>query len=337
MVESALDFFERAVEEHDSDPKYATLHLATSVELFLKARLMAEHWTLIISPKKQPTFANLKGGDFLSVTLSEAIQRLNGVLPPSEAVSKDASQEFDALAKERNKIAHFFHADLDGGTEPRSILQRQCRVWFHLHRLLASVWRDEFAGFETQLGALDRKMREEMKFLNAIFDGAKDDLDKHRSEGLPVASCPSCGFEAMMVYGEEGLTNGFCAVCRYQSSLLRVTCPECNEPAILTSGDDGCRCGHEFSPQELADILNLHRPGEMDHAPEYIYCPDCYNDDVFPIDGEYACLNCFQTFEDVGSCDWCSTTVAGGVPEFSGWSGCEFCDGHAGHIRDRDD
>jgi hypothetical protein len=168
LVESAFDFFERAVQEHSNSPKYAILHLAASVELFLKARLMAEHWTLIVSPKKSPTFDQLRAGDFVSVTLSEAMERIHGVLTPEEAVGKDAAAEFSALATERNKIAHFFHSGLDGDESSKSIIQRQCRVWMYLHRLLADAWKKTFVGFDQRLQKLDSKMREERKFLKTI-------------------------------------------------------------------------------------------------------------------------------------------------------------------------
>ncbi len=337
LVESAFDFLERALDEYDSSPKYAILHLAASVELLLKARLMAEHWTLIISPKHTPTFDRLKSGDFLSVTLSEAIERLGGVLPNEHHVTRDAKDEFLSLLKERNKVAHFFHTDLDGTSSPESILQRQCRVWFYLHRLLDAVWGDVFKDFSSHLAKLNWTMKGKRKFLSAVFDSVKSELELLKKRGSTVLSCQACGFESLVVTASHSVFGqAHCKVCGYRGAVLQVDCPDCKKSVVLTSGDDQCICGHEFSPEQLEDILELHRPYEG-HAPEYIHCPMCISDCVFPVEGEYACLNCLETFKDVGQCDWCSTVVAGGVGEDSYWRGCEFCEGQSEYLMSKDD
>lgn len=337
LVESAFDFFERAIKEYESSPKYAVLHLAASVELFLKARLMAEHWALIIARNRAPQFASFLKGDFLSVDPSEAVARLNGVLPASCHVSKEAECEFKSLMRERNKIAHFFHPELGDKSSQKSILQRQCRVWLHVHRLLHSVWNDVFKDFSTRLAVLNRTMMGQRRFLKAMFDSVKRELRILQKQGSSILPCQACGCDALVVTEADSLfSHALCKVCGYGETALKVDCPECTKTNALSSGDGQCDCGHQFSPEELADILDAHRPGEMDHAPEYIHCPDCYHDAVFKVEEGYACLNCFQTFEEIGYCEWCSTPVAGGVGEDSNWRGCEFCEGYAGHMRDGD-
>lgn len=338
LVESAFDFFERAVEEHDTAPKYAVLHLAASVELFLKARLMAEHWTLIISPKKPPTFNQLKAGDFVSVTPAEAVERLRGVLPPEEAVGKDASAEFTDLATERNKIAHFFHADLDGEEKPLSIVQRQCRVWLHLHRLLSNVWKTTFAGFTKRLIALDRKMREERRFLTTIFDDAKAELVNHRKAELPVMKCTACGFEALALHDSDRYTSGRCFVCRYHKTLMRVECPECEkDDVLLEHGYDHCpECGHSFTPTEVGGLIGGDRSADdTGSCPMHIFCGECGTDEVFEKDGRYVCLNCMQEWGEISQCEWCSECTTGDT-EGSYLHGCSVCDGLFGWKGDKD-
>jgi uncharacterized Zn ribbon protein len=338
LVESAFDFFERAVNEHDTAPKYATLHLATSVELFLKARLMGEHWTLIISPKKSPTFGQLKAGDFISVTPTEAVERLRGVLPPEESVSKDASAEFADLANERNKIAHFFHSGLDGEETPHSIIQRQCRVWLHLHRLLSSVWKSTFSRFDKRLGELDRKMREERKFLKTIFEDAKPELAKHRKDDLPVMKCAACEFESLALRDSDRYTSGQCLVCRYQNTLMRVECPSCENEVLLENGYDQCsECGHSFTPHEAGELVGGELPSDdTGHGSMSINCGECGTDEVYEIDGHYVCFNCMQEWSEIFICEWCNEYNTGDM-EDSFLLGCSMCDGHAGHIRNKDD
>ena len=337
LVESAFDFFEHAVREHDSAPKYATLHLALSVELFLKARLMAEHWTLIVSPKKAPTFDQLQSGDFVSVTLAEAIERTRGVLPRKEAVSKDAATEFEALAKERNKIAHFFHSGLDGSTSSKSIIQRQCRVWLYLHRLLAESWRDTFAGFDERLKKLDRKMRDKRKFLEAIFHDVGPELAKHHKAGHPVTKCPACEFEALLLQDSKTYTVGRCLVCRYQNTLLRVECPGCRKEVLLESGNDHCsECSHAFTPEEAGELIGGTQPeDDTGYTTLPVYCGECGTDTVFNKDGHYLCTNCMEESDEIAMCGWCNDYNSGDV-EDSYLHGCSMCDGLIGWKGDKD-
>ncbi|HIP71183.1 MAG TPA: hypothetical protein EYH05_07285, partial [Anaerolineae bacterium] len=52
LVENAMDFLSQSIEEFDGSPKYSVIHFHAAVELFLKARLMAEHWSLVVSKRK---------------------------------------------------------------------------------------------------------------------------------------------------------------------------------------------------------------------------------------------------------------------------------------------
>lgn len=337
LVESAFDFFEQAVKEHSTAPKYAILHLAASVELFLKARLMAEHWTLIISPKKPPTFDQLRAGDFVSVTLSEAIERIEGVLTPEEAVSKDATTEFSALATERNKIAHFFHSGLDGDESSKSIIQRQCRVWMYLHRLLADAWKKTFVGFNARLQKLDRKMREERKFLKTIFESAKSEIEKQRKAGLPVVKCPACEFKALVLNDTKQFTEGRCLVCRYQNTLMRVECPDCQKDALIESGYGECaECGHSFTPHEAGELVGGTQPkDDTGFSTQSIYCGNCETDEVYEVDGRYICMNCMEEWTEIEQCEWCNEYNTGDM-EMSYVNGCAVCEGMVGWKGDKD-
>ena len=43
LVENAMDFLHRSIDEFSEHPKFSVIHFHAAVELFLKARLMAEH------------------------------------------------------------------------------------------------------------------------------------------------------------------------------------------------------------------------------------------------------------------------------------------------------
>ena len=49
LVRNAMDFLKKSVDELEESPKYSVIYFSTAVELFLKARLLREHWSLIIS------------------------------------------------------------------------------------------------------------------------------------------------------------------------------------------------------------------------------------------------------------------------------------------------
>ncbi len=61
LVENAFSFINKALDEFPSEPKFSLIHFATGVELFLKARLMAEHWSLIVARKQSPDKEALRG------------------------------------------------------------------------------------------------------------------------------------------------------------------------------------------------------------------------------------------------------------------------------------
>jgi len=48
------------------------INFYASIELFLKARLLKEHWTLIVTKKTEPDIDKFISGDFQSITINEA-------------------------------------------------------------------------------------------------------------------------------------------------------------------------------------------------------------------------------------------------------------------------
>ena len=109
IVNNGFDFFRKSLAEIEDETKFSVIHFFAAVELFLKARLMAEHWSLVVS--KDPSWDSFERGDFKSVTLDECLDRL--VKIARSPVSADDTRRFKQLAKHRNKIVHFHH-ELDG-------------------------------------------------------------------------------------------------------------------------------------------------------------------------------------------------------------------------------
>ena len=81
LVENAIDFLKRShLEFEANDLKHSVIHFYSAVELLLKARLMSEHWTLVISGRNELDAGKFLSGDFNSVTLMEANNRLSKVV-----------------------------------------------------------------------------------------------------------------------------------------------------------------------------------------------------------------------------------------------------------------
>lgn len=331
LVNSAFDFFEKAIGECDKAPKYAVLHLATSVELFLKSRLMAEHWALILAKESPPKFDNFCKGDFQSVTVHAAIEKINGILDKGLGVSTEAEKEFIALGNERNKIAHFFHSELGDKKQQEDIVSQQCRVWYFMHDLLDSVWKEKYIPFHKKLSELEQKMKEQREFLEVRFKNIEPELEKFKKQGFSVLDCEICEFESLVLREDKNLFNyAECEVCHYRHRVLKIKCPGCKKDIILDEGYGGCSCGYSFSHDKLAGILRLSALSDgSDHGTYSIYCPYCETGSVYPTGGDYVCLNCFELFGEISICDWCSEHWAGNeLSEHSYYLGCGNCGGH---------
>ena len=131
LTRNAFDFLERGIAEFDKMPKYSVIHFCAAVEMLLKARLMKEHWSLIVSKPDQANLAKFMAGDFISVTLEDCSARIRDVA--GEDIGDDAYNSFRTLAKHRNKMVHFFHPEMDSVSKAKAqivaeIGRASCRV-----------------------------------------------------------------------------------------------------------------------------------------------------------------------------------------------------------------
>ncbi|WP_370212807.1 hypothetical protein [Roseovarius sp.] len=107
LSESAFDFPERSVDEIVTHPKYSVIHFATAVELILKARLMREHWTLVVERASDVTLDDFLTGKAKTVSQADAIKRLKNAC--GENIPSDAATQFGKIAAHRNRMIHFLH------------------------------------------------------------------------------------------------------------------------------------------------------------------------------------------------------------------------------------
>lgn len=337
LTRNAFDFLERGITEFDKSPKYSVIHFCAAVEMLLKARLMKEHWSLIVFKPEQANLAKFMAGDFISVTLEDCRGRIHDVA--GEDIGDDAYASFRALANHRNKMVHFFHNGLENDEKAKAqIVAEHCRSWFHLHRLL-NRWNGYFHDFATEIAHADRAMKGHRKYLAAKFKALKSELDAARKAGNAPKSCSACGFKAAI---PDALDNQIaslrCLVCDHIETQVELECPHCGEPTVIaTEGYATCEhCDKHIEPEHLVDALTQDVVGTKDYFETGLpaNCGTCEGyHTVVERGGHYFCTNCFGISDDIEQCQWCNEYNTGDM-EHSYSVGCSHCDGKVGWEKD---
>ena len=341
LTRNAFDFLQHAVAEFDRAPKYSVIHFCSAIEMLLKARLMQEHWSLIVSKPDQADLAKFKAGDFISVTLQEARARIRNIA--NEDIGDEAYASFRTLANHRNKVVHFFHHGLESDqTAKEAIVAEQCRAWFHLHRLLHG-WDTYFHDFGSEIARADKAMKKHQQYLAAKFQALTSELEARRKAGKAPKACSACGFEAAIPDAiDDQIASLSCLVCDHTEVQVELECPHCSQSMVIANGGfANCEhCGKGIEPAHLVDALTDHAAAHiafMDggNSLDLGNCSNCDGYQTVVRRGEsYFCTDCFEVFAHIEQCDWCGDLNTGDM-EHSYWSGCNHCDGKAD--RDKDD
>jgi hypothetical protein len=344
LVANAFDFLTEAVEVFERSPKYSTIHFSAATELFLKARLAREHWSLLFLKVDEANSDKLVQGDFQSVGLKEAYKRIINIAGDDFPLA--AFNAFDNLRRHRNKLVHFFPpADIPSKSAPArlQIIKEQCLAWHQLVELLTRHWKFHFARYATEIDKAHRLMRRHQSYLSTRFTELASEIASRVKAGAVRHACPSCRKVALLADGRSRLRQAECLVCDFDASVLSITC-DCGNPlAMIGDGWGSCpHCQKEITPETLADLLhddvyNQNNGGQTNRAT----CTWCEYTDahtVITFDGSYLCTNCFKQWaaEDMGGCDWCTEPCAGDMSD-SNFNGCPHCDGYIGHVASKDD
>lgn len=340
LAESAFDFLERSVDELKKSPKYSVIHFATAVELLLKARLMNEHWTLVVERASDVSLDDFLSGQCKTVTQADAIKRLNGAC--GENIPKDAVAQFAKLAAHRNQMIHFFHeagTTTGGQTMIEGIVKEQCLSWYYLERLL-SEWADQFEDFDAKITTVRWRMKQNRAFLSVAFDRLKLKIEADKKAGTAFQICSGCGYESAAVIDlSDILFEKHCRVCSLGKAYVEMPCPGKCGKTLHIEDDSYSRtceeCGHSVTAKELAQRLNTEYsdPTDFDTPTNCAMCSG-YHTAVQHHD-TFICSECLSTDDSAPQCGWCNERqICGGDLEFSYHSGCEFCDGQVGWTKD---
>ncbi|MFH8574021.1 hypothetical protein [Streptomyces sp. NPDC017993] len=172
----------------DRDLKYAVLHLHAATEVLLKARLVREHWSLVISDVRKATEKKFHDGDFSSVTVEATIERLRDI------VGLDIGQEnrtaITNLTKTRNAFTHYGHTAEAYAVETQITLVLDFLLDFiptHLYdpqptSQFGAEYMDTMERIQERLGRIDSLVKARMRNVNATL---KDMADR-------TVQCPHC-------------------------------------------------------------------------------------------------------------------------------------------------
>ncbi|MCM2400423.1 hypothetical protein NBH20_04605 [Rhizobium sp. S153] len=349
LCENGFGFVAKAIDQlwdHGSPDalKYSVINFYSGVELLLKARLMKEHWTLIVADPNKADIDEFLNGQAQTVGLTQAIKRLKKVA--KVAVPSNAANSFEELRKHRNRMVHFYHPidvnEPNQAKEREAVVLEQCRGWFYLRRLLSDEWHDVFEGFHGQIAAINTAMKGHREYLRTVYDQIRPDLESARRAGAILVTCSACGFEAQ-VLDEIGPQEHKCRVCLAKESFLLHICPDedCGKRTLLAVEEcETWECEHCATSIDLSDVLYEYTvEGKADHDEpnQPALCTECGHipETAGTLDdGETVfCFNCFCWPERIECCEWCGEPFTGDA-EGTYWSGCEKCEGKAGSMRD---
>ena len=338
LIESAFEFFDRAIAEIDESPKFSTIHFATAVELFLKARLMREHWSLLVDHPDKASRAQFLEGQTRTVTPGQAIARLRNIA--GVFVSPEAEKAFGAISEHRNRMIHFTHGPASG-MERDALLERiakeQCLGWYHLDQLLLD-WTDHLDGVEPKVRRARLGMKRHARFLQVRFDRIKPEIRAETAKGVHFRKCRSCDLEAARVTRRtDQVSELACEVCEAHDTLMQFQCPLCESACTLLASDGPSTtcsaCLGTLGSEAVAEALNTEDIGPdsyFDHTEKNCALCNGYHSVVQHHD-LYICSECLEVADTISQCGFCNEQqMGGGDLEFSYRTGCEFCDGANG-------
>lgn len=346
LTTNAFDFLETGIREFDDKPKYSIIHFSTAIEMFIKARLMHHDWKLIFSNKDEVDWKKLRAGDFRSVSIREAKERIKTKEPNNKLIN-DAYINFNSLSNHRNKIIHFYHHELDSNRATKEkIISEYCNSWFSLRNLLTNDWKNQLIKYKMKFLSADSLMKFSRSYLKEKFTRVEREIKNRDPE-----QCPVCGYTSLVydpaLLSKFGLGIRMCAVCDYQERILKsfdAHCQECGKSPLILHHDRWV-CG-----QCEASVDNIHECKEYkekieDKAyrhihygdfPKRIDCQTCDGtdtvlrlptgrDDITDKDTYlYLCTNCFEISQNCWSCENCGTLYLddGRFRELFGCSSC---------------
>ncbi|MEO7098806.1 MAG: hypothetical protein ABI162_05555 [Luteolibacter sp.] len=302
LMENGFHWLRRgfdSFEDTSKDVELTVLYCAISFELFAKALVFSKQWELIFSEPGDASLKSLKNGSAKTIGLDQAGKRLG------KLCQIECSKEFvklNQLSRHRNKIVHFFHADLSNDQGRKQVALEIVGAWGALIHLLK---RSEFQDL-TESRSADLKQIDDQLFHLAPYLSSQAELIRSsHSSPEELDECPLCK--------QETYDLDVCLLCgAYEESHSDVMdgadyihpadCPECGcEEAVFRVNPQGARCSNADCSQYF-EVFGV--------------CEWCQSSFV----------ERFDESDDMAPEDRRNTNL----------TGCSNCDGWIGHLSSKD-
>lgn len=324
IVKNAIDFIDASLDNLNKRPKNGIVDFYTAIELFLKARLMAEHWTLVIGKPDSATLASFSIGDFNSVYLDDAAKRLKDIV--GEKIDEKALNNFKALAEHRNLIVHFAHTDysnIEGGKA--GVVIELWKSWHYLHELLTVKWKTTFQKNAVEFERLHARMLCEKEFIQNRFQELEPIIRQKQKEGLNFVQCGTCQAVAGLINDVHPWGSTYnCMVCQKIGLAIKETsdkigCDKCGQEfEFFKSTVKSCpHCDQPIDADKLISLCKAkYTTGDEwweEGAPFIAQCHKCAypKPSVFYIDRLWSCVSCFDRGWGAITCPHCNEFVTG--------------------------
>ncbi|MET8751363.1 serine/arginine repetitive matrix protein 1 [Streptomyces sp. NPDC004667] len=263
-VRNGLDYLASVVEHLDEtesevtprEVKYAVLHLQAAVELLFKARLLAEHWTLVFTNPGDATRKELDEATLKSVTPDQAVTRLRNIV--GVPISDKEVKALKKLTEDRNKLQHFGLTQNALAVEARAGEVLDFLIRFADTQLMPYLGPEEQHETKRSLGTLREGLGNINSYVEKRMNRIGGELRDERVENVTV-ECPACE-KVTLVLDEDPPTlpadEGVFSTCRFCSGVFALdvlldrwvpgswdmhdrpsdanVCPQCDQQALGT-------------------------------------------------------------------------------------------------------
>lgn len=257
LLDNALAFLGRGIggvtqaDEHENSHQvlsFAVVDVAVALEVMLKARLVREHWTLILSNPDKESQQRLLSGEAKTVSPEEAIKRLADLVDldlKATGPCKSFMGEITHVFKYRNRAAHFCLSQ----TPAPAIKAQLVNALAFAVAFLGEEWPQH----SEDVAALTRRVSTLEDFVSSRMASLREEL----THASVVVRCPACLQEALAVEeagihchyclsdeseGGSRLADGYVEECLGVSAYETVKdggewpvaeCPECGSDALV--------------------------------------------------------------------------------------------------------
>lgn len=331
---NAIDFLERSIKELEKSPKYSVINFYNSIELFLKARLLKEHWSLIVYNPANANHTKFIQGDFRSTGLEDTIARLRDI--SKENVEQKVENLFKRIRNHRNKLIHFYHDQYMKGREISisDVIPEQYSAWHYMYILLTEQWGEIFKDYKKDFDRINNSMQKHRDYLDAKYQELKVKIDEDMAKGIKYTECFFCKHKSGKINEiDDPLYSYECCVCGIGNHILIEKCPECDIDIEIKDLCEGVcsKCGKKI---DLSYLIEKYGPDENPKEDTKIaYCGMCEypTPSAIPFNDEYLCLNCLDLFPfKPEKCKYCGELNIATNSDTCVF-GCTRCDGELGN------